>query len=127
MNGTGKARLRVALLFATALAGPAALAGAQHLPPLPVDSTLVRDYQCQGGASLHVTYYNRQGGQSFAQLTVKGQPMLFVDTLAASGVRYVAGPYVWWTKGDGGDLYDQTAGPDAAPILAGCTSASRQR
>ncbi|MDR3447076.1 MAG: MliC family protein [Dyella sp.] len=65
-----------------------------------------------------------RGGQSFAMLTVKGNAMLFVDTLAASGVRYVAGPYVWWTKGNNGDLYDMTAGPNAAPIIGGCTSAS---
>lgn len=117
----------VACILMGALTGPVAMADTAHLPPIPVDNTLVRNYQCRGGQTLKVTYYNRQGGQSFAMLTVKDKPMLFVDTLAASGVRYVAGPYVWWTKGDNGDLYDMTAGPDAAPIIAGCTSASRQR
>ncbi|ULU26464.1 MliC family protein [Dyella terrae] len=115
---------RIACTAIALLAGTAAMADTTHLPPIPVDNTLVRDYQCHGGQSLKVTYYNRQGGQSFAMLTVKGNAMLFVDTLAASGVRYVAGPYVWWTKGNNGDLYDMTAGPNAAPIIGGCTSAS---
>ena len=104
------------------LGATVALAGALNVPDIPVDATLLRNYQCQGGQSLHVTYYNKQGGQSFALLSVKDKPMLFVDTLAGSGVRYVAGPYVWWTKGNNGDLYDTTAGPNAAPIIAGCTS-----
>jgi membrane-bound inhibitor of C-type lysozyme len=104
------------------LGATVALAGALNVPDIPVDATLLRNYQCQGGKSLKVTYYNKQGGQSFALLSVKDKPMLFVDTLAGSGVRYVAGPYVWWTKGNNGDLYDTTAGPNAAPIIAGCTS-----
>nr|WP_199044995.1 MliC family protein [Dyella sp. ASV24] len=117
----------MACILMVAFTSPVAMADTAHLPAIPVDNTLVRNYQCQGGQTLKVTYYNRQGGQSFAMLTVKGNAMLFVDTLAASGVRYVAGPYVWWTKGDNGDLYDMTAGPDAAPIIAGCTSASHPR
>src|SRR5579859_2019041 len=98
-------------------------AGTLNVPAIPLNATLVRDYHCKGGESFKVTYYNGSG-QSFALLPVKGKPMLFVDTLAASGVKYVAGPYVWWTKGDNGDLYDMTAGPDAAPVIAGCSAAS---
>ena len=67
------------------LGATAALAGALNVPDIPVDATLLRNYQCQGGQSLHVTYYNKQGGQSFALLSVKDKPMLFVDTMAGSG------------------------------------------
>lgn len=107
-----------------ALLSCAALADTLNVPEIPIDATQVRTYQCQAGISLKVTYYNAQGGQSFALLSVKGKAMLFTDTLAASGVRYAAGPYVWWTKGNGGDLFDQTNGPNAAPIIAGCTSSA---
>jgi membrane-bound inhibitor of C-type lysozyme len=113
---------RAAFAAIASLVAGVALADALNVPEIPVDATMLRTYQCQAGKSLKVTYYNKQGGQSFALLSVKDKPMLFVDTLAGSGVRYVAGPYVWWTKGNNGDLYDTTAGPNAAPIIAGCTS-----
>src|SRR5277367_5453218 len=121
MNALHRNGLRV--VFGTAaLAGATAMADTLNVPEIPIDATLVRNYQCQSGKSLKVTYYNRHDGQSFALLLVKDKAMLFVDTLAGSGVKYVAGPYAWWTKGNNGDLYDMTAGPNAAPIVAGCTS-----
>jgi len=123
MDATRRQASRIAFAAACFFA-TAATAGTLNVPEVPIDATLVRHYQCQGGQSLKVTYFNRQGGQSFALLTVKDKAMLFVDTLAGSGVRYVAGPYVWWTKGNHGDLYDATQGPNAAPIVAGCTSSS---
>jgi membrane-bound inhibitor of C-type lysozyme len=115
--------MRLCTGLLAALAAATTAAGALNVPAIAVSGALVRDYHCQGGQSLQVTYYNSADGQSFALLPVKGKAMLFVDTLAASGVKYVAGPYVWWTKGEHGDLYDMTAGPDAAPAIAGCTSA----
>jgi membrane-bound inhibitor of C-type lysozyme len=90
-----------------------------------VDAPVSHTYQCEGGKSLQVTYWNSQSGQSFALLPVNGKPMLFVNTIAASGVKYVADRYTWWTKGDHGDLYDMTGGPDAKPIVAGCSVAAR--
>lgn len=113
---------RAAFAAMASLLASVALADALNVPEVPVSATLVRTYQCQAGKSLKVTYYNTQGGQSFALLVVKGKAMLFVDTVAGSGVRYVAGPYAWWTKGKNGDLYDLMADPNAAPIIAGCTS-----
>lgn len=104
------------------LAGTTAAADALNVKAIPVSATVARNYRCKAGQSFQVTYYNSTG-QSFALLPVKGKAMLFVDTLAASGVKYVAGTYVWWTKGDNGDLYDTMAGPDAAPVISGCTSA----
>jgi membrane-bound inhibitor of C-type lysozyme len=122
MNAMHRHGLRVLLGALASVIAAAAMADTLHVPAIPVDATVQRDYQCQAGKSLKVTYYNSHGGQSFALLSVKDQPMLFVDTIAGSGVRYVAGPYTWWTKGNSGDLYDMTAGPNAAPIIAGCSS-----
>jgi membrane-bound inhibitor of C-type lysozyme len=53
---------------------------------------------------------------------IKGKTLLFADTLAASGVRYAAGPSVWWTKGPGATLYDEMAGENAPPVLDNCQS-----
>ena len=109
MNTLHRHAARAAMGAMASLAATVAMADALSVPEVPIDATLVRNYQCQGGKSLKVTYYNTQGGQSFALLLVKDKAMLFVDTLAGSGVKYVA-------------LYDLMADPNAAPIIAGCTS-----
>ncbi|WP_198651371.1 MliC family protein [Dyella sp. C11] len=118
-----QAYTRAALATVMWLAAGAVMADSLNVPEIPVDATIVRQYHCQDGKSLKVTYYNSHGGQSFALLLVKDKAMLFVDTAAGSGVKYVAGQYTWWTKGNSGDLYDMMAGPNAAPIIAGCSSA----
>lgn len=122
MNALHRNGMRVLFGAVASLAGATAMADTLNVPEIPVDAAMIRNYQCQSGKSLKVTYYNSHGGQSFALLTVKDKAMLFVDTLAGSGVKYVAGPYTWWTKVNHGDLYDMSAGPNAAPIVAGCQS-----
>jgi membrane-bound inhibitor of C-type lysozyme len=82
-------------------------------------------YTCATGKILHVTYWNTANGQSFALLPVKGKPMLFVNTIAASGAKYQAGSYTWWTKGPRADLYDAMSGADAPPILSDCVTIIR--
>ncbi len=104
------------------LAVTSAEAGSLQVPQVQTGTPITRTYQCEGGKSLQVTYWNSNNGQSFALVPVEGKPLLFVDTLAASGVKYDAGHYTWWTKGNHGDLYDMTAGPNAPPIIAGCAS-----
>lgn len=84
-----------------------------------------RKYTCATGRILQVTYWQAQNGQSFAVLPVKGQPMLFVSTLSASGVKYQAGSYTWWTKGPRANLYDAMGGPDAPPVLSDCVTVIR--
>jgi membrane-bound inhibitor of C-type lysozyme len=111
-------------LVASSLLCGCATADTFHVPGIEVASTSARTYQCDAGQSLTVTYWNTQAGQSFAVLSVQGRPMLFVDTIAASGVKYVAGRYTWWTKGEHGDLYDAMAGANAAPMLAGCSASA---
>lgn len=97
-------------------------AGSLQVPQIETSTPITHTYQCEGGKSLQVTYWNGSNGQSFALVPVEGKPLLFVDTLAASGVKYDAGRYTWWTKGNHGDLYDMMAGPNAPPIIAGCAS-----
>lgn len=112
-------RMMVGLMALSLLSG-CATADTFHAPGIEIASTSTHTYQCEGGKSLTVTYWNSRAGQSFALVPVDGKPMLFVDTIAASGVKYMAGRYTWWTKGERGDLYDAMAGANAAPVIAGC-------
>ncbi|WP_266180496.1 MliC family protein [Dyella humicola] len=109
-------------VVASLLAASTASADTLNVPQIQLAGTIKQNYQCDGGKSLQVTYLNATNGQSFALLAVEGKPLLFVDTIAASGVRYQAGRYVWWSKGNNGDLYDAMQGVGAAPIVAGCSA-----
>jgi membrane-bound inhibitor of C-type lysozyme len=108
-----------------ALSGSSACAASLRFAEIQTKNRLTGKYTCATGKILTVTYLNAANGQSFALVPVKGQPMLFVSTIAASGVRYQAGIYTWWTKGPRADLYDATLGENAPPILSHCISVSR--
>jgi len=82
-------------------------------------------YTCANGKTFKVTYLNAANGQSFALVPVSGRKLLFVGVIAASGVRYVAERYAWWTKGHGADLYDVTSGASPKPVLSGCATIMR--
>jgi len=90
------------------------------VPQIQTATTNTLRYKCSGGNSLTVQYMNTKNKQSFALLTVDGRKLLFVNVLAASGAKYVGDHYTWWTKGPEGSLTDDTADPNAAPMLAGC-------
>ena len=111
--------LGVSLLCSAALAAPL------RLTEIQTKNRQTSKYTCATGKILQVTYWNASNGQSFALVPVKGQQLLFVNTIAASGVRYQAGSYIWWTKGPRADLYDATAGENAPPILADCVTIVR--
>lgn len=76
---------------------------------------LVR-YDCEGAESFDVEYVNA-APNFLAFVPVDGATYLFASVVSASGARYAAANYVWWTKGTDADLYDVTLGEDAAPIL----------
>jgi membrane-bound inhibitor of C-type lysozyme len=106
------------------------MAGAAAAAPLALSEIQTQtrhtfSYTCADGKTFKVTYLNAKNGQSFAIVPVAGQSLLFVSTIAASGVRYQADRYTWWTKGPRADLYDATAGENAAPVLAGCATIMR--
>ncbi|MCR9085943.1 MAG: MliC family protein [Rhodobacteraceae bacterium] len=97
-------------MFAT-LAASAALAspaGAQDLTlpfPAPEAEMTEASYRCGDGPVFGVRYVNADPN-FLAVLAVEGETRVFVSVLAASGVRYVSGPYQWWTKGGGATLSD---------------------
>ena len=77
---------------------------------------LVR-YDCEGAESFDVEYINA-APNFLAFVPYDGQTYLMTSVLAASGARYAAANYVWWSKGTDAELYDITQGDDAAPILS---------
>jgi membrane-bound inhibitor of C-type lysozyme len=118
------ARGLAAALVAGAALGASAAASAASLafPEIPAVKPKTSTYTCSGGKTLKVSYWNTANGQSFALVPVKGRTLLFVNTLAASGAKYQAENYTWWTKGPQANLYDEMAGENAPPILAGCVT-----
>ncbi|MFL9877842.1 MliC family protein [Herbaspirillum rhizosphaerae] len=110
----------------TAVAALAALPGATlaktsnlSLPGIKLFSQQRVIYRCAGDVRLPVRYLNTDAG-ALAYLPAGGKRLLFVSVVAASGVKYVAGNYVWWSKGREGFLADKTQGEDAEPILRDC-------
>jgi len=101
-------------LFLTAL--PAAAAEVTLTLDAPEVDALSVIYRCEGTTTgMTVEYYNA-GEDSFAMVPADGARRLMVTVLAASGARYAGGPFVWWTKGREGSLYDLRNGDDADPV-----------
>ncbi|WP_196777107.1 MliC family protein [Oecophyllibacter saccharovorans] len=60
-----------------------------------------------------VKYYNLDQN-SLAVVPLREGPLVFVNVISADGARYVAGPYVWWTRGNEATFYSEAlSGPDA--------------
>lgn len=110
---------------ATGVAGRVAAQTPLEVRDIKVQARHTFGYTCASGATFKVTYFNAANGQSFALVPVDGRKLLFVGVIAASGVRYVADRYTWWTKGPGADLYDTTSGDSAKPVIAGCATIMR--
>jgi membrane-bound inhibitor of C-type lysozyme len=75
-------------------------------------------YDCSAGEPFSVTYINA-APNFLALVPIEGEPepLVFTAVVAASGVRYAAGQWVWWTKGVDATLHDITLGEDAEPVL----------
>ncbi len=75
-------------------------------------------YDCSAGEPFSVTYINA-APNFLALVPIEGEPepLVFAAVVAASGVRYAAGQWVWWTKGADASLQDVTLGDDAEPVL----------
>lgn len=78
----------------------------------------VMQYDCSAGEPFSVTYINA-APNFLALVPIAEEPerLVFAAVVAASGARYVAGQWVWWTKGAEASLYDATLGEDAEPVL----------
>jgi membrane-bound inhibitor of C-type lysozyme len=114
-----------AFLFLASLGTPAFAEDVTlSLPDAPqAERTTVR-YECAGAEPFEVEYVNA-GPNSLAIVPVEGQHLVFAGVISGSGARYASGPYVWWTKGAGADLYDVRLGEDASPTMHCEEAASR--
>jgi membrane-bound inhibitor of C-type lysozyme len=75
----------------------------------------VTRYECEDGIERVVTYINA-APNFLALFPHEDKTLVMANVLSASGARYAAGQFIWWTSGPDADLYDVTAGEDAAPI-----------
>ena len=75
-------------------------------------------YDCSEGEPFSVTYINA-APNFLALVPIADEPELhvFASTVAASGVRYASGQWLWSTKGADATLHDITLGEDAPPVL----------
>jgi membrane-bound inhibitor of C-type lysozyme len=73
-------------------------------------------YDCEGIPSFDVEYINA-APNFLAVIPVQAVTYVFTAVTAASGVKYVAGNFVWWTKGTDAEWYDVTQGDDAPPAF----------
>jgi membrane-bound inhibitor of C-type lysozyme len=126
-------RMKLPATLALALSAGLFATGVAHAAQLTVeeidaDARQTVTYQCADQKQpVRVSYWHAGNGQSFALVPVNGQRLLFVDTVSASGAKYQAGRYTWWTKGRDANLYDEIAGEQAPPLLANCTEVQKKR
>lgn len=109
---------RILTLCGLALA-PGGTIAAELTLPLP-DGTPVQQvktsYTCPSGKAFTVAYITA-GENALAIVPVEDKELILANVIAASGARYAAGAYVWWTKGPDAALYDVRKGENAAPIM----------
>lgn len=111
-------RQLAAILALAVLATPASAATSFQLS-LDITGDAERKlarYDCEGADAIEVEYINA-APNFLALLPVEGETYIFTLVVAASGARYAASNYVWWTKGPDADLYDVSQGEDAPAIL----------
>jgi membrane-bound inhibitor of C-type lysozyme len=114
--------MKAAILALALLAVPVAAQADNIVIPLPGGAkpeTIEANYDCGAFGQVSASYINAPP-VALATLSFKGQFLVLSNVLSGSGARYAAGPYIWWSKGRGADLYDLTKGEDAPPI-ASCT------
>ena len=75
-------------------------------------------YECNDGSSVTATYINAAPNfLAILPVVDEPEPLVFTSVVAGSGVRYVSGIWMWWTKGVDATLHDVTLGQDAEPVL----------
>ncbi|WP_019219287.1 MliC family protein [Bartonella florencae] len=85
-----------------------------EVPDDPEPTTTVAVYQCETGTSkerVEATYLNA-GNISLVDFKWKGKRIIASNVISASGARYVAGPYIWWSKADEATFYDLRNDPE---------------
>lgn len=112
----------LAALALIALPGSAVAELSLTIPGDAQVDRIAAGYSCEGLDDIEVEYVNA-GANALALVPLEGETLVFANVLAASGARYAAGPYIWWTRGRSADLYDLRQGEDAPPI-ATCEEAA---
>ncbi len=74
-------------------------------------------YSCEGQEKRLPVDYLNAAPNFLALVPIEGGTLVFANILSASGARYVASKYQWWTKGAQAHLIDLTADKDAPPLL----------
>ncbi|UQN70297.1 MliC family protein [Burkholderia multivorans] len=121
-------RQTVAALALAGLTVSVAHAAQLTIEEIDADARQTVAYQCANQPQpVRVSYWLAGNGQSFALVPVNGQRLLFVDTVSASGVRYQAGRYTWWTKGKEATLRDEMADEKSPPLLADCVQVDKKK
>lgn len=116
-------KLLFAALLVTGLLAPASVSAVETSIQIELASSSdferrVIVYDCASGDPLTVSYFNAAPNfLALVPVADQPEPMLFVSVIAASGARYAAGQFVWWTKGVDASLYDITLGEAAEPVL----------
>ena len=133
------ARLRLLMLPITALLALAPVALLAQVPPAPPPATpgapatpsppaapaapAVKraiewkqfEYRCEGGAKLRVYLHSET-----AKVVYKDKVYLMRQTRSADGGRYSDERVVWWSKGNGGFLQEDTPDGNGEMIVKGC-------
>ena len=88
-------------------------------PPAPAAAAETEwkqfDYTCQGGAKLTVYLHNET-----VKVLFNHQQYLMRQVIAASGTRYSDGKVVWWSKGEGGFLQQNSPTGNGEMIVKDC-------
>ena len=76
------------------------------------------DYKCENGRKFTVQYLNK-GDNSLAVVPVSdNSTLVFSNVISASGAKYAAGQYIWWTKGEEATLYGDWKGGEPTDGVA---------
>jgi putative lipoprotein len=125
-----KMRIIVARHAILTIAGAALLTGstyAQDTPPQDTQTPAARsnvrkairwkqfNYTCEGGAKLYVYLSG-----DMAKIRFGDNSYFMKQTMSADGNRYSDGKTVWWGKGNGGFLQEDTPDGNGKMIVQGC-------
>jgi putative lipoprotein len=120
LGAMGKLHLGVAIL----LLGSSAVRAQEVPPPVPAKpSNEVRpairwkqfNYTCEGGAKLTVYLHNET-----AKVRYQDRVYVMTQTRSADGNRYSDGKVVWWGKGNGGVLEEDTPDGNGKMLVKDC-------
>ncbi|MBB4121059.1 MliC family protein [Martelella radicis] len=117
-----KSTVLISVIFTAAAIGSAYAETALSIKvpggPDAIDNEAV--YDC-GDFTLKARYVT-SGEISLARLEWPEHLTVAAQVISASGARYAAGPWVWWTKGNGATLYNVMDGENDPGIA--CETAS---